>query len=143
VVDQESFSEACQRYLAERWRQVLQWAADEVLHDVLSDDCRDLKAKIRRSLTGSTKSYHYVLPPQVLCKVVDATLDAHCLQKAWGVSGAFDARTIAHSVIVLLTKTIIGYLVVSPCRCQQSSEGQTAVIADNRTIRGTSLAGTI
>jgi hypothetical protein len=41
-----------------------------------------------------------VLPTQLLCKAVDHSLDVHALQVAYGKPGAFDARTVAHSVIV-------------------------------------------
>jgi len=51
-------------------------------------------------LTSNIKSYHYVLPTQLLCKSVDPKLNAHSLQVAWGAPGAFDARTVAHEVIV-------------------------------------------
>ncbi|MDI6809912.1 MAG: restriction endonuclease, SacI family [Candidatus Eisenbacteria bacterium] len=51
-------------------------------------------------MTSATKSYHYVLPTQVLCKCVDTRLDCHSLQAAYKKPGAFDARTAAHDVIV-------------------------------------------
>jgi hypothetical protein len=41
-----------------------------------------------------------VLPTQLLSKSVNSLLDAHSIQVAYGVPGAFDARTVAHSVIV-------------------------------------------
>lgn len=45
-------------------------------------------------------SYHYVLPTQLLAKCVDPTLNAHALQAGYESAGAFDARTVAHDVIV-------------------------------------------
>lgn len=59
-----------------------------------------LRDRIVACLTSSTKSYHYVLPTQLLCKCVDKRLDCHSLQAAYKRPGAFDARTIAHHVIV-------------------------------------------
>ena len=51
-------------------------------------------------MTSSVKTYHYVLPTQILAKSVASNLDSHSLQVAYEVPGAFDARTIAHEVIV-------------------------------------------
>ncbi len=45
-------------------------------------------------------SYHYVLPTQLLAKCVDHRLDTHALQAGYDAAGAFDARTVAHGVIV-------------------------------------------
>lgn len=55
---------------------------------------------IRDCLSSSSVSYHYVLPTQLLAKCADPSLDAHALQVGYGVPGAFDARTIAHQVVV-------------------------------------------
>lgn len=55
---------------------------------------------IRDSLNSATVSYHYVLPTQLLAKCVDHSLDVHALQAGYDTAGAFDARTVAHDVIV-------------------------------------------
>lgn len=55
---------------------------------------------IRDCLRSSSVTYHYVLPTQLLAKCVDPHLDSHALQAGYEVPGAFDARTIAHEVIV-------------------------------------------
>ncbi len=52
------------------------------------------------SLKSQIKSYHYVLPTQILSKCVDPSLDSHSLQASYDKPGAFDARTIAHKVVV-------------------------------------------
>lgn len=55
---------------------------------------------IRESINSKTLSYRYVLPTQLLAKVVEPTLDARCLQAQRGGPGAFDARSLSKSVIV-------------------------------------------
>lgn len=59
--------------------------------------------KIREILTCSTKSYHYVLPTQLLAKAVVPGVDCRSLQaraRDAGVAGAFDARSLCSKVIV-------------------------------------------
>ena len=60
--------------------------------------------EIRQILNSSIKSYHYVLPTQLLAKLIDSKLDCRSLQMAFNSDGAFDARTIAHKVIVPFDK---------------------------------------
>lgn len=60
----------------------------------------DLIGLIHDCLTSKTKSYHYVLPTHLLAKCVNPSLDAHSIQVSYGGSGAFDARSLAHGVIV-------------------------------------------
>ncbi|MDE0471779.1 MAG: restriction endonuclease, SacI family [Ekhidna sp.] len=60
--------------------------------------------EIQQILNSSTKSYHYVLPTQLLVKLIDSKLDCRSLQMAFNSDGAFDARTIAHKVIVPFDK---------------------------------------
>lgn len=60
----------------------------------------EIAKDIRRAVNSRTKTYRYVLPTQLLAKLVDRGLDSRCLQAARGGPGAFDARTVAHNVIV-------------------------------------------
>ena len=55
---------------------------------------------IHDCLTSKSKSYHYVLPTHLLAKCVNPALDAHSIQISYGGDGAFDARSLAHQVIV-------------------------------------------
>lgn len=59
-----------------------------------------LSTAIRDGLQATSKSYHYVLPTQLIAKHVDGSLDARCIQARRGGQGAFDARSVAHEVIV-------------------------------------------
>jgi hypothetical protein len=61
---------------------------------------QNLKKDISACLRSSTKTYRYVLPTQVLCKSVDSELDCRSIQKSFDSPGSFDARSIAHEVIV-------------------------------------------
>src|SRR5690606_24687256 len=57
------------------------------------------------SITGATKTYHYVLLTQLLAKVVQPDLDCRSVQAGnFPYPGAFDARTIAHKVVVPFDK---------------------------------------
>lgn len=94
-----SLIESCERYINQVWESISQQSQEGVQDNPL-DARPDLVELIRASLTSPTKTYHYVLPTQLLAKAVNPELDCHSLQAAYGVSGAFDARTVAHDVIV-------------------------------------------
>lgn len=93
-------SDKCKVYLETRWQHITELFKQNKFSEPLSDEHDYLKQLIRDCLTSKTKTYHYVLPTQLLCKSVDSSLNAHALQVAYGQPGAFDARTVAHSVIV-------------------------------------------
>lgn len=61
---------------------------------------QDMILLIHDCLQSATLSYHYVLPTQLLAKAVNPALDAHAVQAGYPGTGAFDARSIAHDVIV-------------------------------------------
>jgi len=84
--------------LNEAWKEIVKLAKAGKLDDCLSE--KGLIAAVRESVNSRTKSYRYVLPTQVLAKVADSSLDCCCLQASRGGAGAFDARTIAHKVVV-------------------------------------------
>lgn len=98
VVDAPIFIEQCQSLLDSEWDSVVRASENDALVDHLSDAA--LIDAIRRSVNSRTKTYRYVLPTQLLAKAVDAALDCTCLQASRGGPGAFDARTVAHKVIV-------------------------------------------
>ncbi|MCL4506165.1 MAG: restriction endonuclease, SacI family [Chloroflexi bacterium] len=109
-----TLKEGCRNYLHERWNRLLGQYPDGNPPDPLPDDQADLKELIRRGLTAHDKTYHYVLPTQVLCKVVNPELDCHSIQAQWNHPGAFDARTIAHEVIVPFDGVNFGVLGNAP-----------------------------
>jgi len=92
-----------------------------------------LKSSIQDCLTSTTKSYRYVLPTQLLSKSVDHNLDCRSLQAAYESEGAFDARTVAHKVIVPFDKENHNVLggsnepyVNNPLRCTAVSKANRA-----------------
>lgn len=95
-----SFVERCQDFLCSRWKTVVVAMESGESADTLIPEHAELREPIVSCLTSRIKSYHYVLPTQILSKCVDASLDSHSLQASYGEPGAFDARTIAHKVIV-------------------------------------------
>lgn len=93
---------SCSVYLHQRWSEITSQFADSAIEtpvDPLGEG-HALISLIRDCLRSPSLSYHYVLPTQLLAKAIDTSLDAHALQVGYGVTGAFDARTIAHDVIV-------------------------------------------
>lgn len=80
---------------------------------------------IEQSINSPTKTFRYVLPTQLLAKLVDANLDARCVQAKRGGKGAFDARSVAHEVIVPFDRRLHNVLggstepyVSKPLRCE-------------------------
>lgn len=98
---EQDFRARCEAYLRQRWEYITsQVEIDPTpLLGPLSDypDVIDL---IRASLRSKSKSYHYVLPTHLLAKCVNPALDARSIQVSYGTVGAFDARSLAHGVIV-------------------------------------------
>ncbi|MBN2379715.1 restriction endonuclease, SacI family [candidate division WOR-3 bacterium] len=89
---------------------------------------KDITDTINRSINSKTKSYRYVLPTQVVAKLANPMLDARCLQTGRGGVGAFDARSVAHKVIVPFDKDNENVLggspepyVNNPLRCPELS----------------------
>jgi hypothetical protein len=97
---EKTFTTQCREFLSARWKQVAASVESGKFKDPLLPEDSALRERIKSCLASPTKSYHYVLPTQVLCKCVDAKVDCRSLQAAYGKPGAFDARTIAHQVPV-------------------------------------------
>ena len=96
----KSFAQKCAELLDRRWNFLSKKLESEAFVEPLSEEHSRIKRLIVESLTGRIKSYHYVLPTQLLAKCVDPKLDCHSLQTAYNKRGSFDARTIAHGVLV-------------------------------------------
>src|SRR5579863_2057347 len=87
--------EARQRLRAE-WNSI-QAGESQLPADVLPTK---ISEAISRSIDSATKTYRYVLPTQLLAKLVDADLDCRCIQVGSGLKNSFDARSVCHEVIV-------------------------------------------
>jgi len=99
-VNESSFPEQCAAYLSDRWKRLLAVQTEGGFSEPLGREHKRIKVLIRDCLRSKTKSYRYVLPTQLLSKCVDPSLDSRSLQASFQSRGAFDARTIAHDVIV-------------------------------------------
>lgn len=133
MADELSFSERCEEYLRERWNHILSMVDKKPIFEPLPRKYDSLKSSIQDCLKSSTKSYRYVLPTQVLSKSVDHDLDCHSLQAAYESKGSFDARTVAHKVIVPFDKEnhhVLGGsnepYVNNPLRCTSVSKANRA-----------------
>jgi hypothetical protein len=101
MTEQETtFVEQCREFLQTRWTAVSTSLETEQFHDQPLPNGMALRKSIVACLTSPTKSYHYVLPTQILAKCVKPSLDCRSLQASYDGRGAFDARTVAHKVIV-------------------------------------------
>ena len=96
TVDPQDFINACKNYLEATWAAIIAKEIDIPLPDLDPQ----LTTAIRASLSSTVKTYHYVLPTQLLAKAVNPDLAVHSLQAAYNHPRAFDARTLAHQVIV-------------------------------------------
>jgi len=104
TTDQQEFVLKCKAYLEKKWEKVTAAFEQGKPQDPLGKG-HSLTHLIRDCLTSVIKTYHYVLPTQLLAKSVSPELDAHSLQVAYQAPGAFDARTVAHKVIVPFDQT--------------------------------------
>lgn len=94
----ETLTDKTAKILDAEWKRISDLAKAGKLGDWMSD-ARLIQA-IRSSINAKAKTYRYVLPTQVLAKIAAPSLDSHSLQVAGGKAGSFDARTIAHGVVV-------------------------------------------
>jgi hypothetical protein len=93
-----TLSDKAAQVLKAEWEGILSASESQSLKDAV-DDPKLIQA-VRASVNSPTKTYRYVLPAQVLSKLADPSLDSRCLQALRGGAGAFDARSVAHEVIV-------------------------------------------
>src|SRR5438552_5059114 len=91
-------SDEAREILRVEWAKISALAEAKKLKDWLSNP--KLLEAVNLSTNSPTKTYRYVLPTQVLSKLADSSLDSRCLQASRGGYVAFDARTVAHEVIV-------------------------------------------
>lgn len=119
-----TFLNKCRDYLEKRWQHICKETEEKSGKEPLGDDFKEIKSLIGDCLTSNTKTYHYVLPTQILSKCVNPDVDSHSIQTAYGKKGAFDARTIAHGAIVPFDKANYNVLggssepyVNNPLRC--------------------------
>jgi hypothetical protein len=93
------FIELCRQELEKSWTEILESENKEVL--LVTEP---LKGLIKDCINSETKSYRYVLPTQLLAKLIDSSLDSRSLQAASSLIGSFDARSLCHKVVVPFDK---------------------------------------
>lgn len=93
---QATLVERCRQHLLQRWQKISSGAGDTDFPSLP----KPLEQAIEDSVNAQTKSYRYVLPTQLLAKVVDPALDCRSVQADSGLDQAFDARSICQKVIV-------------------------------------------
>jgi hypothetical protein len=77
--------------------------AEQILLKAFRERCLksdEICKKIKAVLTGSHKTYKYVLVTGLLAKATDNKVNALALQAGAQIDGAYDARSLCHSVIV-------------------------------------------
>lgn len=92
------FLKLLKKILTRQWQTIRAMAEKGRLKDFARD--RKIMKAIHDAINSPTKTYRYVLPTQLLAKAADPRLDSRCIQASRGGVGSFDARTVAHKVIV-------------------------------------------
>lgn len=124
MTTETTFLNKCRDFLNKRWQHICKETEEKSGSEPLGDEYAEIKSLIADCLTSNIKTYHYVLPTQILSKCVNPGVDSHSIQTAYGEKGAFDARTIAHGAIVPFDKANYNVLggssepyVNNPLRC--------------------------
>jgi hypothetical protein len=91
-------------------RLTAEWALTATEHFVSSIVPIAIQDAIKRSINSKTKTYRYVLPTQLLAKLVDHEIDCRSVQVGSSLSRSFDARSICHKVIVPFDRSNHGVL---------------------------------
>lgn len=91
--DPSTLVERCRCILVDEWTKLDPASEETELGTKLLEAIHD-------SVNSKTKSYRYVLPTQLLVKLAAPYLDSRSLQASFSARKGFDARTIAHSVLV-------------------------------------------
>ncbi len=90
-----SLIDNARKKLTEEWQQLVEQGLEGEM--CLPPEISDA---ISRTTNSKTLTYRYVLPTQILAKVVSPALDCRSIQAGSGLDGSFDARSLCHQVIV-------------------------------------------
>lgn len=83
---------------------------DETIHEILkgsytpSSECSD---EIRQIILGEHKTYRYMLITAALAKAVTPSVNALAIQAKSKLTGAYDARSLCHKVLVPLERALL------------------------------------
>lgn len=109
--------EKCKKILNAKWDSICENDGHETKK--ISKEAEKLRLSIHECINSSTKTYHYVLPTQLVSKLSDSSVDCRSVQASHSSLGAFDARTIAHKVIVLFdqkNQKVLGGIARTLCK---------------------------
>lgn len=96
MLNAQDLKDACKNKLDEHWSEINNLADKNMAFITDPQLCK----RINRAINSQTKSYRYVLPTQILAKIVDPTLDSRSLMMRSDLEGAFDPRSLCKDVIV-------------------------------------------
>lgn len=109
MYEEQSLVENCQKAWYDIWKDVVDiYNQRSEQKNYIKDE--EIIRSIFSCINSSIKTYRYVLPTQIIVKFVNPSLDSRFIQAQRGGEGAFDARTIAHRVIVPFDKQNHGVL---------------------------------
>lgn len=92
------FFERCREILSQTWASLIHELAQNSTYNVITQ--KKLREAIQRCVNSNTKSYRYVLPTQLVAKMLDTSLDCRCIQAGRGGIGDFDARSVCNEVVI-------------------------------------------
>lgn len=87
-------SDEASKILNREWKQVRSDDQSEYIDDNF------IRTKIEEVLTDSNKTYRYILVNAVLSKATNPNIHYRALQAGSSLEGAYDARSVAHNVLV-------------------------------------------
>lgn len=94
LAEQNVSSEEASTVLNREWERVLSDDATQYVDDPF------VRSNIRDVLTDSGKTYRYILVNAALSKAVNPDVHYRALQAGSSLEGAYDARSVAHEVLV-------------------------------------------
>lgn len=100
---EREFHNRCEISLRQLWERIIQVPLETQFDPPISEQIADLL----RAPTGTSSTFRFVLPTQLLAKYVDPDRDARTIQKGPKMEGgSFDARSLASRVIVPFNRSL-------------------------------------
>ena len=95
----KNLPDAVSQRLAVEWEATVSAAVDQPRQQG-ADVPAEITESIRACVNSKTKTYRYVLPTQLLAKLVAPQLDCRAVQAGSALPNSFDARSVCHGPIV-------------------------------------------
>ncbi|WP_367110678.1 restriction endonuclease, SacI family [uncultured Psychrobacter sp.] len=90
-----------------RARKILKDSITEVIENDWKPKTKNLE-KIKEVILGSHLTYRYILTTGIVAKAADTHCNPLALQSGSDLKGAYDARSICHSVVVPIEREMLG-----------------------------------